>query len=102
MDDIDAQIIALLRENARRSFQDIGAQVALSAPAVKRRVDRLQEAGVIRGYAAVVDPGKLGWETLAIVSLYCEGRMSAAEVQAVLAPHREVVSAYTVAGESAA
>jgi DNA-binding Lrp family transcriptional regulator len=102
MDDIDAQIIALLRENARRSFQDIGAHVALSAPAVKRRVDRLQEAGVIRGYAAVVDPGKLGWDTLAIVSLYCEGRMSAAEVQAVLAPHPEVVSAYTVAGESAA
>jgi DNA-binding Lrp family transcriptional regulator len=102
VDYIDQQIIALLRDNARRSFQDIGARVALSAPAVKRRVDRLQQEGVIRGYAAVVDPGKLGWSTLAIVSLYCEGRMSAAEVQAVLAPHQEVVSAYTVAGESAA
>lgn len=102
MDEIDSQIVALLRENARRSFQDIGAHVSLSAPAVKRRVDRLQETGVIRGYAAVVDPGKLGWSTLAIVSLYCEGRMSAAEVHAVLAPHPEVMSAYTVAGESAA
>lgn len=102
MDEIDSQIVALLRTNARRSFHDIGAHVSLSAPAVKRRVDRLQETGVIRGYAAVVDPGKLGWNTLAIVSLYCEGRMSAAEVHAVLAPHQEVVSAYTVAGESAA
>jgi DNA-binding Lrp family transcriptional regulator len=102
MDEIDSRIIALLRENARRSFQDIGAHVSLSAPAVKRRVDRLQEAGVIRGYSAVVDPAKLGWGTLAIVSLYCEGRMSASEVQAVLAPHQEVISAYTVAGESAA
>ena len=102
MDQIDARIIALLRENARRSFQDIGSQVALSAPAVKRRVDRLQEAGVIRGYSAVVDPAQLGWGTLAIVSLYCEGRMSAAEVQSALEPHEEVVSAYTVAGESAA
>ena len=102
MDEIDSQIVALLRENARRSFQDIGAHVSLSAPAVKRRVDRLQETGVIRGYAAVVDPSKLGWNTLAIVSLYCEGRMSAAEVHAALAPHEEVVSAYTVAGESAA
>ena len=36
MDEIDQQIVALLRENARRSFQDIGARVALSAPAVKR------------------------------------------------------------------
>jgi DNA-binding Lrp family transcriptional regulator len=102
MDEIDSRIIALLRENARRSFQDIGAHVSLSAPAVKRRVDRLQEAGVIRGYSALVDPAKLGWGTLAIVSLYCEGRMSAAEVQTVLAPHQEVISAYTVAGESAA
>ena len=102
MDKIDSQIVALLRKNARRSFQDIGAHVSLSAPAVKRRVDRLQETGVIRGYAAVVDPSKLGWNTLAIVSLYCEGRMSAAEVHAALAPHEEVVSAYTVAGESAA
>mgnify|MGYP003701382623 CR=1 FL=1 len=102
MDEIDSQIVALLRENARRSFQDIGVHVSLSAPAVKRRVDRLQETGVIRGYAAVIDPSKLGWNTLAIVSLYCEGRMSAAEVHAALAPHEEVVSAYTVAGESAA
>ena len=42
MDEIDHQIVALLRENARRSFQDIGERVSLSAPAVKRRVDRLE------------------------------------------------------------
>src|SRR5947209_6536713 len=102
MDEIDYQIIALLRENARRSFQDIGGRVALSAPAVKRRVDRLEAAGVIRGYAAVIDPATLGWNTLAIVELYCEGRMPAAQVRANLERHQEVVSAYTVAGESAA
>ena len=42
MDEIDHRIVALLRENARRSFQDIGERVSLSAPAVKRRVDRLE------------------------------------------------------------
>jgi DNA-binding Lrp family transcriptional regulator len=42
MERIDVQIVALLRENARRSFQDIGKRVSLSAPAVKRRVDRLE------------------------------------------------------------
>ena len=56
MDEIDHRIVALLRENARRSFQDIGERVALSAPAVKRRVDRLERDGVIRGYSADVDP----------------------------------------------
>jgi DNA-binding Lrp family transcriptional regulator len=102
VDDIDQQIVALLRENARRSYQDIGARVALSAPAVKRRVDRLERDGVIRGYAALVDPGVLGWETHAFVALYCEGRMTAAEVSGAVAHHPEVAAAYTVAGEASA
>jgi DNA-binding Lrp family transcriptional regulator len=102
MDEIDHQILALLRENARRSFQDIGGRVSLSAPAVKRRVDRLEQAGVIRGYVAIVDPSTVGWPVLAIVSLYCEGRMAASDVRAGLEPRAEVMSAYTVAGESAA
>lgn len=102
MDRIDHQIIALLRENARRSFQDIGGRVSLSAPAVKRRVDKLEGDGVIRGYAAVIDPAKLGWNTMAVVELYCDGRMPGAQVKTNLEQHEEVVSAYTVAGESAA
>lgn len=102
MDAIDTQIIALMRENARRSFQDIGARVALSAPAVKRRVDRLEEAGVLKGYTAVVDPAAMGWATHAFVALYCEGRMSAGEVRAAVDRHPEVVAAYTVAGEASA
>jgi DNA-binding Lrp family transcriptional regulator len=102
MDDTDHQIVALLRENARRSFQDIGAHVALSAPAVKRRVDRLEESGVIRGYAAIVSPEAIGWHTQALVALYCEGRMSAAEVRQAVAHHTEVAAAYTVAGEASA
>ena len=54
MDAIDQRIVALLRENARRSFKDIGEAVHLTAPAVKRRVDRLERDGVILGYSAVV------------------------------------------------
>src|SRR3954454_12349639 len=102
MDDIDRRIVALLRENARRSFQDIGARVALSAPAVKRRLDRLEADGVIRAYAAVVEPGAMGWPTHAVVALYCEGRMAAAEVRAAIAPHPEVSAAFTVRGEARA
>lgn len=102
MDEIDARIVALLRENARRSFQDIGQHVALTAPAVKRRVDRLQSAGIISGYAAVVDPVAMGWPTHAVVELICEGRMAAAEVHAAVVGIPEVTAAYTVAGEAAA
>lgn len=102
MDGIDRKIVALLRENARRSFQDIGERVALSAPAVKRRVDRLEERGVLKGYTAVVEPESLGFHTHAFVSMFCEGRMTAAEVKAAVKDHPEVVGAYTVAGESSA
>lgn len=102
LDEIDQQIVALLRQNARRSFQDIGAHVALSPPAVKRRVDRLEADGVIRGYAAIVSPVAMGWHTQALVAVYCEGRMSAAAVKEAVARHPEVVAAYTVAGEASA
>ena len=47
MDETDKVIVALLRENARRSYQNIGQRVHLSAPAIKRRVDRLEADGVI-------------------------------------------------------
>jgi DNA-binding Lrp family transcriptional regulator len=102
LDRIDQQIVALLRENARRSFQDIGSRVALSAPAVKRRVDRLEGAGVIRGYSAVVDHVALGWTTHAVVSLFAEGPMSASDILAAAGRHPEVAAAHTIAGEASA
>ena len=102
MDAIDQQIVALLRENARRSFQDIGTQVALSAPAVKRRVDRLEATGVISAYSAVVDQAAMGWATHAVVSLFCEGHMNASEIRDAVAGHPEVAAAFTVAGEASA
>jgi DNA-binding Lrp family transcriptional regulator len=102
MDDIDRQIVALLRADARRSFQSIGLRVSLSAPAVKRRVDRLEADGVVRGYTASIDPGRFGWGTHAFVALSCEGRMAAAEVREAVERHPEVEAAYTVAGEASA
>lgn len=102
MDGIDQQIVALLQRDARRSYQSIGRVVSLSAPAVKRRVDRLEESGVIQGYSAVVDAARFGWTTHALVALYCEGRMAAAEVRDATERHPEVEAAYTVAGQASA
>ncbi len=102
MDDTDQRIVALLRENARRSFQDIGEHVHLSAPAIKRRIDRLEAVGVIRGYTAVVDPTAFGWHAEAFVDLYCEGRMPADSIKQAVEGEPGVVSAHTVAGEASA
>ncbi|HZG50236.1 MAG TPA: Lrp/AsnC family transcriptional regulator [Thermoleophilaceae bacterium] len=102
MDDTDQRIVALLREDARRSFKDIGGHVHLSAPAVKRRVDRLEAEGVIRGYAAIVDPHAFGWHAEAFVDLYCEGGMPAEAIKRAVQGEPGVKSAHTVAGEASA
>lgn len=102
MDAIDQKIVALLRQDARRSFLDIGRHVHLSAPAVKRRVDRLEAEGVILGYTAIVDPPAFGWHAEAFVDLFCDGRMPAAAIRRAVEREPGVVSAHTVAGEASA
>ena len=102
MDEIDSRIVALLRQNARRSYQDIGRHVHLSAPAVKRRVDRLEAGGAILGYTAIVDPPVFGWHAEAFVDLYCEGRMPGEAIKRAVAREPGVVAAHTVAGEASA
>jgi DNA-binding Lrp family transcriptional regulator len=102
MDAIDRKIVALLRENARRSFKDIGNHVHLTAPAVKRRVDRLERDGVIRGYTATVDPRAFGWHSEAFVDLFCEGHMPGEAIKRAVQHEPGVVSAHTVAGEASA
>jgi DNA-binding Lrp family transcriptional regulator len=101
-DATDRRIVALLRQNARRSFKDIGSYVRLSAPAVKRRVDRLEREGVIRGYTAVIDPPTLGWHAEAFVDLFCDGRMPGEAIRRAVEKESGVVSAHTVAGEASA
>lgn len=100
LDEIDHRIVAHLLEDARSSYAQIGERVGLSAPAVKRRVDRLRRDGVITGYSAVVDPGALGWGTEAFVEIFCTGRTSPAEIHASVRRHPEVVAAYTITGEA--
>ena len=100
MDAIDQRIIALLVADARASYAEIGSKVALSAPAVKRRVDRLRSSGVIKGFTAVIDPAAVGWTTEAFVELYCTGRTTPAQITVATRRHPEVIGAYTVSGEA--
>ncbi|WP_320068261.1 Lrp/AsnC family transcriptional regulator [Micromonospora sp. RTGN7] len=100
IDAVDQRIIALLVADARASYADIGTRVSLSAPAVKRRVDRLRATGVIRGFTAVVDPAAVGWTTEAFVELFCAGRTTPTQLAVAVRRHPEVVGAYTVSGEA--
>ena len=100
MDAVDQRIVALLVADARASYADIGSKVALSAPAVKRRVDRLRSSGVIKGFTAVIDPAAVGWTTEAFVELFCTGRTTPAQITVATRRHPEVIGAYTVSGEA--
>jgi Lrp/AsnC family leucine-responsive transcriptional regulator len=100
MDAIDRKILALLVEDGRRTYDDIGRQVSLSAPAVKRRVDRLRARGALQGFTAVVDHAALGDHTEALVELFFAPGTLLGEVAAVLKRHPEVVEAWSVTGEA--
>lgn len=100
LDETDHRIIAALTADARASYADIGQVASLSAPAVKRRVDRLRAAGVIKGFTAVIDPAAVGWTTEAFVELFCTGRTTPGQIAAAVRRHPEVVGAYTVSGEA--
>lgn len=100
MDAVDRQILALLQEDGRRTFGDIGTRVRLSAPSVKRRVDRMRAQGALEGFTAIVDHGALGWHTEALVELFCRAGTTLDEVAAWLSEHPEVVEAWSVTGEA--
>ncbi|MFC5178236.1 Lrp/AsnC family transcriptional regulator [Nocardioides taihuensis] len=58
MDAIDEQILDLLRRNGRMAVREVAQRVGLSTGPVSRRIKRLEDTGVIRGYVAIVDaPG---------------------------------------------
>jgi Lrp/AsnC family transcriptional regulator, leucine-responsive regulatory protein len=69
VDAIDRQLVELLRANARLSFAELARQVGLSAPAVHERVGKLEAAGVITGYRAVVDPPSVGLDVTALIGV---------------------------------
>jgi Lrp/AsnC family transcriptional regulator, leucine-responsive regulatory protein len=100
IDAIDRKILSLLQQDGRRTYDDIARRVSLSAPSVKRRIDRLLESGALEGFTALVDHGALGWNTEALVELFYEPGTTLDEVARILGEHPEVVEAWSVTGEA--
>ena len=98
-DGTDLEILDLLVRDGRRTLAEIGTVVSLSAPAVKRRVARLEEAGVITGYTAQVDYAKLGRPIEAFTELRFAGSTKVADIAGIAAGLEEVEAVYTIAGD---
>ncbi|MFI5613692.1 Lrp/AsnC family transcriptional regulator [Amycolatopsis sp. FDAARGOS 1241] len=99
VDEIDLRLVEFLRQDGRRSYADMAAEVGLSLPAVKRRVDRLQATGVITGFTAKIDYTKLGWNIEAFTELRYTGRTRPPDMERLARDLPEVQAVYPVAGD---
>jgi DNA-binding Lrp family transcriptional regulator len=100
VDDTYRKILAALMEDGRATYDEVGRRAALSAPAVKRRVDRLRERGVLRGFTALVNPAALGATTEALIELFYAPGIGLDAVRDSLRPHPEVVEAWSITGDA--
>ncbi|SDX05026.1 MULTISPECIES: Lrp/AsnC family transcriptional regulator [Variovorax] len=96
LDAHDTRILAELQADARLTMAELGRRVHLSQPAVTERVKKLEAAGVISGYRATVNLGKLGYGIRAIIRV---GRADYDLVVKLVQDTPECVNAYNVTGE---
>lgn len=69
LDKVDLAILTELQDDARISMSELARRVGRSAPAVAERVRKLEEAGIIEGYRAQINPAALGFEVIALIEL---------------------------------
>ena len=99
MEEIDRKIVALLAQDGRMSYTDLGKATGLSTSAVHQRVRRLEERGVIRGYTAVFDHEALGLPLSAFISIKPIDPSQPDDSPDRLAGIPEIEACYSVAGD---
>jgi len=99
MEDTDRAIVRLLSADGRMSYTDLARATGLSTSAVHQRVRRLEERGVITGYAAVVDHEKLGLSLTAFISVTPFDRAAPDDVPQRLESVPDIEACWSVAGE---
>jgi Lrp/AsnC family leucine-responsive transcriptional regulator len=98
IDAVDEQLVGLLRANGRASYAELARQVGLSAPSVHERVGKLEAAGVITGYQAVVDPATVGLGVTALVGVIESDQVDDTGLVQALAELPSVEDCWRVAG----
>ena len=99
MEDLDRRIVDLLRADGRMSYTDLGKAMGLSTSAVHQRVRRLEERGVIKGYAALVDFTSLDLPLTAFISISPLDPAAPDDIPDRLRDITELEACHSVAGE---
>ncbi len=97
-DALDIAILDLLQENCKQPLSAIGERVGLSAPAVVERIHKLEDAGVIRGYTAVLDARLLGRDVTAFIGVKVAHPRSVEDFLREMLPVEEVLECHHVTG----
>jgi len=97
-DEIDLQILSLLQEDSRLSFNKIASKLEISVGTVYNHIKSLEERGVIKGYTAIVDPSKLGYGLTVLVLIQAEGK-HLTDVESQIAKIGNVISVYDITGD---
>lgn len=102
LDDIDRKILRFVQANGRATHAEIAEVVPLSASQIQRRVKRLEDEQIISGYAAIVDPAKLGYRVSALTSVSLRNQKGddAEKFHAEIAKIPTVVECVIVSGAS--
>jgi Lrp/AsnC family leucine-responsive transcriptional regulator len=96
---VDSKALALLMHQGRASWAELAKYLGLSAPAAAERVHKLEQRGVIRGYAALVNPDALGYPLAAFVAVTLERPQHRKAFLKRVGAIREIVECHHVAGE---
>jgi Lrp/AsnC family transcriptional regulator, leucine-responsive regulatory protein len=99
VEEIDREIVRALAVDGRRSFTDLAEQVGLSVSAVHQRVRRLEQRGVIRGYAARLDAEAVDLPLTAFIAITPIDPAAPDDYPDRLAPIDAIESCYSVAGQ---
>lgn len=100
IDDIDVKILETLQRKGRTKRNDLAEAVGLSLPAVAERLKKLEEAGVITGYHAVVDPKKLGKDITAFIFVTVDSSKHFGQFLEHAKAIDEVLECHAITGEA--
>lgn len=98
LDDLDRKILALLMENAKRPYTELGTKLFVSGGTIHVRMNKLIAAGIVKGQTLMVDHTKLGYDVSAFLGIYLKGSGLYEQAAEYLKGIQEIVSAHYTTG----
>jgi DNA-binding Lrp family transcriptional regulator len=97
-ENLDRKLVNALLEDGRASLRSLGEDLDVSVTTVSNHISDLEDDGIIKGYAPIVDYGELGYDVTAVIQMKVEGS-ALPEITDRLADHKHMVSVYEVTGD---